>query len=411
MPLNHKRLDAIEESDLYTLVANRDGEAKTIEYKEKLPNFNIAPPGRNAVLTEFLADVSSFANGMGGDLLYGVKAVKGVPVEVIGLQLTDEDGTKLQLEELIRSHIRPRFPFDIQLVTLKDASKGVVLILRVDRGFAPPHQITFDRDYRFYSRNSAGKYRLDVDELRNIFELSATTARRMRDFRAERLADIISGQTPVPLTDQPKLVLHVVPYTSFDASMTYDVVSLTRPYDQNYLQPLASPSNVLPRLNFDGVLTSETSGEEGLYDGYVQLFRNGIIEAVDSYILVPERRPHDLTGRKYLSADQYEDALLEALPTYLSTQEKLGIALPIFVMVSLLGVADRWVAFTARRALNYGQVAIDKDNLLVPEVRLDTFNPDPAQVLKPVFDAVANAGGWYQSMNYNKEGERIQEQS
>jgi len=269
----------------------------------------------------------------------------------------------------------------------------------------------FDRDYRFYSRNSAGKYRLDVDELRNIFELSATVARRIRDFRAERLADIISGQTPVPLTNQPTLVLHIVPYTSFDASITYDVVSLTRPYDQNYLRPLASASSILPRLNFDGVLTSETSAEEGLYDGYVQLFRNGIIEAVDSYILEPERRPHDMTERKYLSADQYERALLEALPIYLATQEKLGVALPIFVMVSLLGVADRWVAFTARRAWNYGQVAIDKNNLLVPEVRLDTFNPDPAHALKPVFDAVANAGGWYQSMNYNNEGTRIQEQN
>jgi len=103
MPLNHKRLDAIDEPDIDTLIANQDGEAKTIEYKEKLPNFSVAPPGRNEVLKEFLADVSSFANAAGGDLLYGVKAVKGVPVEVTGLQLADVDGTMLHLPTFARA--------------------------------------------------------------------------------------------------------------------------------------------------------------------------------------------------------------------------------------------------------------------------------------------------------------------
>src|SRR6266516_2606956 len=110
MPLYSKPLESIVESDLDTLIALQDSEAKSIEYKAKFPNFNVPPPGRSEALKEFLADVSSFANAAGGDLIYGIRADKGIPKEACGsgIQLADADGAILQLEELIRNHIRPR---------------------------------------------------------------------------------------------------------------------------------------------------------------------------------------------------------------------------------------------------------------------------------------------------------------
>src|SRR5258708_28643064 len=72
MVLN-KSLESIQESDLQALVDNQVTERKTTEYKEALPG------NADGDKKEFLADVSSFANASGGDLIYGIKEQSGVP--------------------------------------------------------------------------------------------------------------------------------------------------------------------------------------------------------------------------------------------------------------------------------------------------------------------------------------------
>lgn len=65
MPIS-KDLDAIVESDLQALVDDKVPEGKTIEYKESLDNSESAKK-------KFLENVSSFANAIGGDLIYGIR--------------------------------------------------------------------------------------------------------------------------------------------------------------------------------------------------------------------------------------------------------------------------------------------------------------------------------------------------
>jgi predicted HTH transcriptional regulator len=72
----HKRLEEIQETDLDHLVANGVPEGKTIEYKEILPG------NSDGDKKEFLADVSSFANTTGGDLIFGVDEAKGTPLGI-----------------------------------------------------------------------------------------------------------------------------------------------------------------------------------------------------------------------------------------------------------------------------------------------------------------------------------------
>jgi len=77
--------------------------------------------------------------------------------------------------------------------------------------------VTFRGHSRFYSRNSAGKYPLDVSEICALFALSETTTERIRNFRLERLSKIISGETQVALDEAPKTVLHIIPFGAFDS--------------------------------------------------------------------------------------------------------------------------------------------------------------------------------------------------
>ena len=54
--------------------------------------------------------------------------------------------------------------------------------------------IVFKQNSRFYSRNSAGKYALDVAELRGAFALSASVGERIREFRDFRLGKLSSAK-------------------------------------------------------------------------------------------------------------------------------------------------------------------------------------------------------------------------
>src|SRR5712692_5727131 len=282
MALN-KPLEFIEESDLQALVDNQVSERKTIEYKAALPG------NADGDKKEFLADVSSFANAAGGNLLFGIEEQAGTPTKLSGIQLDDVDAQKLRLENMLRVGIAPRLPrADIHPVALASKPGYYVLILRMQKSWLSPHRVIFKDHGHFYSRNSAGKYRLDVTELRTAFELSGTTAERIRDFRAERLSRIGAGEeTPAPLDEQaPKLVLHIVPFNAFSTSISLDLKPLSDSVKGHLLEPLIVwdlESDVGMRFNIDGLVRSnrrEWANPNSTY-AYTQVFRNGIIETVD----------------------------------------------------------------------------------------------------------------------------------
>lgn len=62
-----KDIKQIIQSDIQELIDNSVPEGKTIEYKRELPKKS------DKAKKEFLADVSSFANSSGGDLILGIE--------------------------------------------------------------------------------------------------------------------------------------------------------------------------------------------------------------------------------------------------------------------------------------------------------------------------------------------------
>jgi len=95
-----------------------------------------------------------------------------------------------------------------------------------------------------------------------------------------------------------------------------------------------------------------------------------------------------------------EKMLLDELPKFLKYQEILDVEPPLFVMVSLLGVSGYSVLYTGPIfTINEGR-PIDRDFLSIPEVVIEDFQCDLAEVMKPIFDTIWNAAGWPGSMNY-----------
>jgi len=387
MPISSKPFELLDESDLQSLVSNQRLENKTIEYKESLPD------NSDSDKKEFLAEISSFANAAGGDLIFGIGEIDGIPSELCGLELTNVDAEKLRLESIIRDGIDPRIPVvSIRDIPLQTRELKVAIVIRVPRSWALPHMVTFKGHSRFYSRNSAGKYPLDVSDIRALFALSETTAERIRNFRLERLSKIISGETPVALDEVPKIILHIIPFGAFDPAAKFDVSSLVR--DTGLLQPMSAP-NWSHRHNFDGLLTYGQYSISPYAYTYLQIFRNGIIEAVNAFLL---------SDGSSIPSQQYEKGLLDGLKRFFSIQKKLGVEPPLFIMLTLLGVAGYTMAVDRARLIWHSDYPIDRDSLLIPEVMVENFECDPAEVMRPAFDAVWNAAGWPRSMNYDDEG-------
>jgi predicted HTH transcriptional regulator len=133
--ISDKPLDAINEDDLKSLVDEQVLECRVIEYKKTLPNFNIPKDKK-----EFLADVSSFANSSGGDLIYGIEEDKGIPVNLCGLDIPDTEIDKLkrQIEGIIRLNVGPRIP-GISIQPLKLGNRRYAIIIRILKSWASPH--------------------------------------------------------------------------------------------------------------------------------------------------------------------------------------------------------------------------------------------------------------------------------
>jgi hypothetical protein len=393
MTLNDKPLDMLEEADIQRLMEDEVPESKVIDYKMHLPGPS------DLEKREFLRDVSSFANASGGHLVYGVAEENGVPVKIPGLAGIDPDKEILRLDSMVQTGIAPRIPgISMRAVPLEGGRS--VIVVRIPKSWASPHMITKGSS-RFYSRNSAGKYPLDVFEIRTAFSITGTAAERMRDFRAESLAKIVSDETPAPLNEGPKMVLQVVPLGAFEPSSRFDVSSLVRSYK--------SGKGTLPlpltglfsgwRYNFDGLLTYDDRGS------YSQTFVSGIIEAVDSVILGDQSRDQiEPEGERVIPSSRFEETLLEALPKYTCIQEHLEVEPPVFLMLSLLGVEGRFMQVDIPGLSGIKDVQIDRDALLVPEIMVESFEYSPEGVLRPAFDAVWRAAGWERSMNYDEEG-------
>ena len=397
MLFDGKTLETVTEADLQGLVTDALSERKEVEYKASL---SLESPNDKA---EFLRDLLSFANTQGGYLIYGMQAENGVPTLLDGLDVENPDGLKLKIDHVVRSHTQPRVTgVEPAVVNLENGKSAVVI--HVQRSWSAPHMLTLNDDCRFYARATTGRYRLDVDELRNVFVRSASVADRTRNFRLERIAKLLEGDEPVPLLkDNGRAVLHIVPFGAFESGLRLNPAI---PSNMELFWPMNVvnvASDIVPRINFDGLLMyalmSIAVDKKSVPYSYVQYFTNGIIEAVDS--LIVEKQENGV-----IHGDTLFGALLNGLGRYLSVQKTLGVEPPFCVMVTLIGVSGSRLFAKS----SYSGCLIDRKILQMPEVVVENFDCDcePATVMRPIFDAIWNAAGFPRSLNYDEQGKWIE---
>jgi hypothetical protein len=183
---------------------------------------------------------------------------------------------------------------------------------------------------------------------------------------------------------------------AFAPGVNYDVAALESDMQVfQHLTPMGTSASDNRRLNFDGLLTYGT--HRNIANTYLQVFRNGAIEAVDADSLTLPTNP------QYIPSLLFERSLIHELPRALALLEWLGAEPPVAVMVALTGVRGRALAVSdpLRRVVRWHEPdPIDRDVLIVPEILLESLKVDADKALKPAIDTIWNAGGYSQSPNY-----------
>jgi len=381
----NKHLDKIDISDLKQLQSNAVSEGKTIEYKKLLPTNSYADR------KEFLADISSFSNASGGDLIFGILEENGSPKSIDGLEIENVDEEIRKYENIIRDGIEPRIIFATRAVNV--SGKKNIFIFRVNKSWVGPHRVIYEGHDKFYSRNSAGKYALDTNELKSAFNLSQTLTEQINKFKTERITQLISDNLPLLFYDGGKIVLHLIPLESFSPNYRIDLNPIIN--EPAKLKPIYA-SGWSYRINLEGVL-SYSGGRNDKSHSYIQLYRNGIIEAVEGLMLSAERE------KKYIPSVAYEIELIKSLREFLNLTKELGINMPIVIFLTLIGVNGYEMAVDRMRFWG-DYYKIDKDILQLPETLIESYNTEPKDILRPMFDLVWNACGFKRSYNFDEAG-------
>jgi hypothetical protein len=384
MPITRINFDDLCEADLLTLLENQAPEGIVLDYKRGLYGKS------DADNREFLKDISSFANTAGGHVVIGITEKGGLPTELLGVE-ADLDIEQQRLESLLRDRMEPRV-HGIRMgpVLLENGRRA--LVIRIPKSWNPPHAV-LDKKFRLiFARNSAGVHEASVDEMRSMFTAGLTILERSREFQRQRMEEIHSGEGPGPspfVGEGGRIVLHIIPFSAF-GSDTLDL----RLVQGQYLPPVWFSGYNKFGYNPDGYYTTESTSD---CSGYVQVFRNGIVESAAGDVRAKQ-------GQTFVMyAGNIESEIASKVADYMAMLSRAEVPPPMFVMLSGVRMHQTAVVNTRPTAT---QPVLRKSDWILPAVAIEDYGrkEDYCQALKPMLDAIWNAAGYERSPSYESDG-------
>ena len=315
--------DAIGLPDLEALVANQVAERRTLEFKRDLPGRAERPR------KEFLADVTSFANAQGGDLLFGIDAPRGIATSITGLVVDDPDQELLRWEDILLAGVEPRLPGGRLRWIDCGGGRGVMLI-RIPPSAIAPHRVILADSNRFYGRKTNGKYEMDTQELRDAFTASEALPARLRALHLAAVDAAIRGELPIGLGDDPKAILSLIPLTLFREARDLDITP------ENALAA-HKPSGRMDAIRMiEGVLLHTNPDDDNAVRSYAITYRVGRIDMVWTIGRIFLELRKDETPLVW--PKRFEDGVLDASISGASRLAPFGIEGPWLVLVTVIGI-------------------------------------------------------------------------
>ncbi len=389
-PLRRKPLESITPDDLQDLVHARFPEGRHVEFKQALYD------GSDKDRKELVADVTSFANSDGGDIIIGIaQDDDGNAEELCGLPGINPDDVKNQLESRFTGGSLPSVRAIVHVMAIGE--RGHAIIIRVPKSWLAPHAVWIQKDSKFWERGSAGRIQMDVDRIKEAVGRNATLADRIRDFRESRIRHLTSNASfPNHVNAQPLVALHLVPFSAFDPGRTVDLGAIRT---SGRVATLIGSGDY--EYNVDGLMLIYRTATDPSNASYSLYFRNGCIETADD-MLLPRIKPD---ARKTIAGRYLEKDLVQVICDHVAVLNAIGETGPIAVLLTLVGVQGWHVMLSETQA---GK-PIDRPILTFPEVVIpDLEQWDISTVVRPLFDMIWQSSGLTRSPNFTGHDGRWQ---
>lgn len=367
--------------DIHDLITNQVQEGKNIDYK--LTTCGNSDSDKK----EFLADISSFANTDGGHIVIGLSENGGIPTNIAGIATTDPDSEILRMDSIIRSGLTPRIKYEIESIK---HNSNYIFVITIKKSWNKPHRVTFKSHDKFYARNSAGKYSLDVDELKSVFTESISIDKKITDLIRNSRQDTRDDNYPISVDSKSYLSLHLFPVDNLMNKESIEIFKIKgdlsfSPIDRYGMNSL---------INYDGLLHYSINSEGKIFT-FSQIHRNGIIKAINAHIVA---------SSGFYVFESTEKKLVESLKNYIELYQKLNISSPIVGYLSYYGMKRTKIAVSQTQVSE----ELKNDNLYLPSFYInntDDFNA--GRILKPIFDIVWNAYGYEKTICLDDDGNLI----
>ena len=228
--INGKEIIDCSLTDIQVIIDNPDyAENEYLDYKKAFSIDAVDKDKKQQEQVEFRNDVCAFANANGGYLIFGVDEKKGIPTEIIGINI--KNNNKDLFERDVRNYlqsIKPRIPFyRIRFIDMPDEKYIVIMLIQHDF-FAPYIHLADQKNYKVYKRAGNEKAVMDYQEIKMMFTQSVSLEKEMEQGRAERVNYFLSQEDDQEYTYSKFFMMHIFPETFLDYNYSKPMFVLER---------------------------------------------------------------------------------------------------------------------------------------------------------------------------------------
>lgn len=395
----NKKINDITVDDINSLVENSVCESKTLDYKKELHIDS------DSDKKEFLADISSFANSTGGDIIFGIEedSIDKIPTNIVGIPYENEDKLIRRIEDFIRQSIQPII-LNIEYKVIELKKDNCILIIRIPQSLISPHRIEYKGHNKFFTRNNKGKYQMDVSELRIAFNSGLDLEKRIEEYKQERYYQLLSNRYKNLIDDLPIFVVHYIPISALNGN-NFKLLSQTKiKNEMNNCSSKALGVGYEKNISIDSVSIRYNDGSTSAIANYKT---NGIIEKGSTEFFKKQYKFTDISPNKtidYISGYRIIDRLIKDFDEVKRFYKKVEIDTPILVCCSILNSSNYTIPTNMfHDVLN----KIDRDMLYINNLYVEDFNKTTEEILKPIFDSIWNACGYERCPAYDENEKYI----
>ena len=291
MLLKHPDQYSEEELEAWVrhLVDDQVEEGPRLDYKEAIPL------DRPTERREAAKDISSFANEIGGTVIYGIPEQRDpsdrpVPITPYGIERIP--GLERRLEDIYVEAIQPRLVDSrILCVQLTEFPEKVIYLAWTPESWLGPHMVAGYSQRRYYRRGQYRAVPMEEHEVRDRYERVS----RSRD-RAEAVVDELETGILAAKFDTPCGSHHLI----YPVGLVYDRVDFRTPEMQQWLRENHSPYSAEWKPALQGVQSElERNPQDNTHAPwrpYARLTRSGVY-SVWRHTRARVTTPHDQVER------------------------------------------------------------------------------------------------------------------